>query len=264
MHQEYRVDCGGVAVNTRIVGEGQPLVLFHGWGGQIDSFRPVIEHYAPLRKVYAVDLPGFGKSDRPPVPWGAQEYAQTMAAWFRAMGLENCDAMGHSHGGRVLICMASQYPQLFCRLVLVDSAGLIPRRKPSYYAKVYSYKAMKAIARCRPVAAMLRKAGWDVEAAVKKRAGSQDFRDADGVMRGTLVRVVNDNLRDCLPKIQAPTLCVWGREDTDTPVYMGEIMSREIPDAGLVVLENAGHFSYLDQFAQFVKITDVFLLGGRS
>ena len=83
-------------------------------------------------------------------------------------------------------------------------------------------------------------------------------------MRGTLVRVVNDNLRDCLPKIQAPTLCVWGREDTDTPVYMGEIMSREIPDAGLVVLENAGHFSYLDQFAQFVKITDVFLLGGRS
>lgn len=262
--EEYRVDCSGVAVNTRIVGEGEPLVLFHGWGGQIDSWRPVIEHYALHRKVYAVDLPGFGKSDEPPAPWSADEYAETMAAWFRAMGLTGCDAMGHSHGGRVLIRMASRYPELFGKLVLVDSAGLIPRRKPSYYCKVYSFKAMKAILRCRPAAAILAKMGWNVEEAVKKRSGSADYRDASGIMRSTLVRCVNHNLRDCLPHIRASTLCIWGRDDADTPVWMGEVMSREIPDAGLAVLENAGHFSYLDQFGQFIRITDVFLLGGTK
>lgn len=262
--QEFRVDCGGIAINTRIVGEGDPLVLFHGWGGRIDSFRPVIDHYATFRKVYAVDLPGFGESDLPPEPWGAAEYAQTMTLWCKTMGLNGCDAIGHSHGGRVLIQMASQSPDLFRRLVLVDSAGLIPKRKLSYYVKVYTYKAFKCIAHCRPLALLCRKLGWDVEEKIKRRSGSHDYRDASGVMRGTFVRVVNDNLRPCLPRIQAATLCIWGREDTDTPLYMGEIMSREIPDAGLAVLEHAGHFSYLDQFGQFIRICDVFLLGGAG
>ena len=74
-----------------------------------------------------------------------------------------------------------------------------------------------------------------------------------------MVKVINDNLRPLLKNIKAQTLLVWGREDEATPVYMGEIMEREIKGSGLVVLENAGHFSYVDQYQQFKLVIDSFL-----
>ena len=70
---------------------------------------------------------------------------------------------------------------------------------------------------------------------------------------------MNQNLRPLLPKIQASTLLIWGENDTDTPISFGEIMKEEIPDAGLVILKDAGHFSYLDQLPQFCEIVGNFL-----
>ena len=78
-------------------------------------------------------------------------------------------------------------------------------------------------------------------------------------MRATFVRVVNQDLTPYLSKIKAPSLLVYGRQDEDTPLKLAKIMEKKIPDAGLVVLENAGHFSYLDQYAQYIKIVKVVL-----
>jgi pimeloyl-ACP methyl ester carboxylesterase len=70
---------------------------------------------------------------------------------------------------------------------------------------------------------------------------------------------VNSDLREHLPHIAVPTLLVWGADDTDTPVADGRVMEELIPDAGLVVLEGAGHYSYLDQQARFARIVSHFL-----
>ena len=94
--------------------------------------------------------------------------------------------------------------------------------------------------------------------ALSARAGSKDYQEA-GEMRATLVKVVNQDLRSLLPRISASTLLIWGENDKDTPVSFGKIMEKEIPDAGLVVLKEAGHFSYLDQFPQFRRIVASFL-----
>src|SRR5690606_23109753 len=93
-----------------------------------------------------------------------------------------------------------------------------------------------------------------------KKFGSTDYREADGIMRRILVKVVNENLKPILGEIKAPTLLIWGDKDTATPLYMGKIMEREIPDSGLVVLEGAGHYSYLDDFNRFAIIIRTFLL----
>ena len=63
-------------------------------------------------------------------------------------------------------------------------------------------------------------------------------------MRATLVKSVKQNLRPMLPNIQATTLLIWGENDTDTPMSFGKIMQDEIPNAELVILKGAGHFSF--------------------
>jgi pimeloyl-ACP methyl ester carboxylesterase len=78
-------------------------------------------------------------------------------------------------------------------------------------------------------------------------------------MRGTLVRIVNEDLRTVLPNLHLPVLLIWGDKDTDTPIADGQLMERLIPDAGLVVFEGAGHYAYLEQAARFCTIVAVFL-----
>ena len=80
-------------------------------------------------------------------------------------------------------------------------------------------------------------------------------------MRGTLVRLVNEDLRTLLPRLQLPVLLIWGDHDPETPLDDGKLMERLIPDAGLVVFEGAGHFAYLEQADRFCRIVEVFLRG---
>jgi pimeloyl-ACP methyl ester carboxylesterase len=78
-------------------------------------------------------------------------------------------------------------------------------------------------------------------------------------MRGTLVRVVNEDVRDLLPRIAAPTLLIWGELDDSTPLADGQIMEALIPDAGLVVFPSAGHFAYADDYDRFARVASNFL-----
>ena len=90
---------------------------------------------------------------------------------------------------------------------------------------------------------------------------SSDYRALPETMRGTFVKVVNQDLKGYLKDIKASTLLIFGDQDTDTPLYFGQIMEREIPDAGLVVLKGAGHFAYLERGDEFARIARVFLEG---
>ena len=92
-----------------------------------------------------------------------------------------------------------------------------------------------------------------------RKHGSDDYKDSSGIMRKIMVKVVNDNLRHHLKDINTPALLIWGEKDDATPLYMARIMESEIPDAGLVVLEGAGHYSYVDDFNTFKVVINSFL-----
>jgi len=95
-----------------------------------------------------------------------------------------------------------------------------------------------------------------------ERRGSEDYRASSGTLRATLVRLVNEDLTSLLSRIRSPALLIWGEHDADTPLDDARVMERLIPDSGLVVFKGAGHYSYLDQPARFVRIVDVFLRSG--
>lgn len=254
------IDVFGIRTNYQIKGNGDPVLLLHGWGAQIESFAPVIFALQKYRKVIALDLPGFGKTGFPDKPWTVADYMEFTAAFLRALGEEKVDVLCHSFGGRITILLAGKYPGMVGKIVFVDSAGIRPRRTLKYYCKTYSYKLAKKIARVKWLSGILKAFGVDVQKKIKN-AGSSDYKNLPECMKKTFVNVVNQDLSPYLKDIKSPSLLIWGENDTDTPLWYGQKMEKEIADAGLVVLKNAGHYSYLDQFPQFIAVVNSFFGG---
>ncbi len=233
-------------------GSGPPVLVLHGWGGSIEAVYPIVLGLASAATVYTLDLPGFGQSQEPPTAWGVGEYQAFVAAFIDSLAIERPTIIGHSNGGRIAIRMAASEPSRAARLVLVDSAGIRPKRTLRYYRRVGMAKVGKYAAR------FLGTPGERLRSLIVGRVASTDYAAA-GSMRPTLVRLVNTDLREHLPHIAVPTLLVWGADDADTPVADGRLMEKLIPDAGLVVLEGAGHYSYLDQPTRFARIVSHFI-----
>ncbi len=234
----------------------EPVVLLHGWGASVQTMQPIYDYLAPRYRVYALDFPGCGGSDQPPVAWGVADYVQFVLDWLDALQLSRVTFIGHSHGGRVSLALAARHPERVKRLILVDSAGIRAPRDFRYYRRVYFYKA------ARRVIALPGIRRWQTP--LRKRLmqllGSEDYGSVTpGVMQGTFIKLVNEDLRPILKSIKASTLLIWGENDQDTPVSDGKLMEQTIPDAGLVILKGAGHFSYLDCFPQFCAVISSFL-----
>lgn len=250
-----KINIEGLDLNYICEGQGKDVLILHGWGANIQTMLAIHNHIKDRFKVYTLDLPGFGESDEPKEVWSSFDYASFVKKFMDKMKIKEVILIGHSHGGRVSIVLSNKYPDLVKQMVLIDSAGIIPKRKLKYYFKVYSFKALK---QAYNLLFFYKDKNTRLEKFYKK-FGSTDYRDSDGIMRNIMVTVINDDLEPLLEDIKAQTLLVWGKDDEDTPVYMGEIMERKIKGSGLVVLENAGHFSYIDQFQRFKLIIDSFL-----
>lgn len=250
-----KMEIDGLKLNFIVEGKGDNVVILHGWGANINTVMPIFNILKDKFKVHAIDLPGFGESEEPKEPIDSFRYADIVKTYMDKLGIEDVILIGHSFGGKLSIILGNKYPQLVKKIVLVNSAGLIPKRGVKYYIKVYSFKTLKFL--YKNIFFWLK----DEKKMEKfyKKFGSTDYKESSGIMRKILVKVVNENLRPLLKEIEAPTLLIWGNEDTATPLYMGKIMEKEIKDAGLVVLEGTGHYSYLDDYQRFSVILKAFL-----
>lgn len=250
---DLNITIEGVNVNYSVSGSGRHVLLLHGWRANLQSLGFIQESLSKHFKVYAIDFPGFGISGEPPVPWGTEEYARFVGKFIEALGIEDPIILGHSHGGRTAIRYASEHPVR--KLVLVDSAGVKPKRSAKYYIRVYTYKAAKHMLGL-PI---LRRHKERLLTKFKARLGSADYSSVSPLMQQTMVRLVNDDLTPYMPKIQAPTLLIWGENDTATPLSDGRLMEKLIPNAGLAVLKNASHWSFVDKPREFLIILHHFL-----
>ena len=252
-HMLNTIDVKGIQSHYKKTGSGPVVLLLHGWGGSLEIFQKLHSALETNFTVYAPDLPGFGKSETPDTVWGVTAYTDWLRAFITAEKITNPILLGHSFGGRISILYASKYP--VSKLILANSAGIKPKRKPAYYVKVYSYKAVKHIL---PLL-LGKKQSENILEQYRKKVGSSDYKNANPTMRNIMVKVINEDLKKYLKDIQAPTLLMWGENDTATPVNDAKIMEKNIPDAGLVVLKNAGHYSFIDKEYEFITIVKNFL-----
>jgi pimeloyl-ACP methyl ester carboxylesterase len=238
-------------------GSGAPVLLLHGWGASADLFARTIEGLEGDFDLIAPDFPGFGATESPPAAWAVGDYVDWTLALMDELSIQRASVIGHSFGGRVAIKLTALHPERVGKVVLTGAAGIRPRRTLGYHLRVRAFKATRWLSRAPLAPAPLR--NW--AAARISDSGSSDYKAASGTLRGTFVRVVNEDLRDYLPRIQAPTLLIWGSRDEDAPLADGQLMERLIPDAGLVVFEGAGHYAYIEQATRFNVIVKTFLRG---
>lgn len=251
---EKDIVINGQKVHYEVSGSGSPLILMHGWGCNLTTVRSVAAAAAMSHTVYNIDMPGFGSSPEPAEVWGVEEYTRLIEDFIAMEGLQRPVVAGHSFGGRVTILLASRNENVDS-VVLIDAAGIKPRRSLKYYFKVYSFKTSKKLA---TLIYGKEKAQKRIDAMRAKR-GSTDYAQSSPRMRAIMSRVVNEDLTACLPKIKVPALLIWGEDDTATPMRDAKLMEKLIPDAGLVSFSGCGHYSFLDNPGQFRAVLASFL-----
>lgn len=228
-------------IEWRCSGKGNSQVLLlHGWGGNLDSLKPLEDALSSHCKVITISFPGFGNSPEPSGMWGTSEYACCISDWLQSKEIEYVNIIGHSFGGRIGIALTASFPSNVDKLVLINSAGLKFPSTLNRALRIRYYKFLKRIQAIAPET--FRK----MILAKTDRMGSDDWRSATLSMRKILSKVISEDLSEDLSGISSHTLLIWGGDDKDTPVWMGERMSHLIPHSNLVIIPNAGHYSYLD------------------
>ncbi len=240
-----------------IKGKANAPVLFflHGWRSQKEVWNPVIDkllstkHLALSTNIYALDFPGFGGSQNPKTDFHLQDYVNVAEGFIKKLDIKNLVLVGHSFGGRVAIKLCAQQPTVIKKLVLIDSAGFVfnPDKKQMMNLIAKTVKPFFRPKFMQPIRKI-----------IYKTIGAEDYL-ATPELQKTFVNVVNEDLTEYLEKITLPTLIVWGEKDMETPFEFAQMMKNKIKNSELVVFEQAGHFSFLDEPERFVKELNKFI-----
>ena len=244
-------------------------VILQGWGTSLDMYDSVAAAINDVYRVVQLDLPGFGDSDEPPEAWNVDAYADFLCVFMEKLGVRNAVLIGHSYGGRMIIKLAARaaesgtenvsanthIPFEIEKIILIDSAGVMPERSWQQKLKVMRFRALRNFLTSAPVHALFPEV---IDYWISKQ-GSEDYRNASPVMKKCLVMAVNEDLKHLFPDVKQETLLVWGDADVDTPISDAHIMEEMMPDAGLAVIEGAGHYSFLEQPVLFRTIIRTYL-----
>jgi pimeloyl-ACP methyl ester carboxylesterase len=245
----------GQLVEYRDEGKGRTVVLLHGWGLSLTTFKDLSAHLSNKFRVISLDLPGFGASPKPTSDWGAEEYATFVEAFVKKLKLDSVYTyIGHSFGGRIIIRGSADGLLLSEKVVLIDTAGIKPTKTPwktFYGILAKTGKIVTALPGLRSWRESLRKKLYNA-------TGTSDYLQS-GDMKQIFLKIINEDLLPYVHLIKQPTLIIWGERDYVTPLSDAQAIKDELPNGRLVVIPDAGHFPYLDDLEAVKKELDAFV-----
>ena len=259
------INIDGYDINYKITtpkGRPKTAVILQGWGTELGMYDSVAAAIADKYKVIQLDLPGFGASDEPDEAWSVDDYCDFFCSFMKELKVKKAVLIGHSYGGRLIIKMAARkdLPFEISKIMLVDSAGIMPERSAAQDFRVKRYKAMKKFLTSDLIHSLFPEV---IDYWLSKQ-GSEDYKKASPVMKACLVKAVNEDLKDIMPDVKQETLLVWGTEDMDTPLSDAHTMEELMPNAALVKFEGAGHYSFLEQPVLFRSVIRSFLEADKA
>lgn len=252
-----------MSAHVEIIGQGQPLVMLHGWGMHSGVWQPLIKKLSAQYMLYLVDLPGMGNS-RPLEPYHLHALADEVAQVIPGVS----DVLGWSLGGLVAQRIALNQPDRIRRLVLVGStpcfvnkagwdAGIEPSNFETFANNVNSdYKA--TIMQFLTLQCM--KAD-DARSTLKQLRASFDTRPTptQTTLQRALHILLESDLRDEVVNIRKPTLLIHGDRDTLAPVQAAHWMMQQLPHGFLRVISGSAHAPFLSHSEQFIAALNQFL-----
>lgn len=262
------LELDGTRVRYVDVGEGPTVVLLHGFASSIENWITVMPKLVKDHRIIAIDMRGFGWTDRPVADYSPAAQAKLLKAVLDERKVSKISLVGHSYGSSVALAFALEYPQQVERIALYD-AWVYDSQLPSmfhmarakgigevlfglFYSERYEERLTMGFFDPDIVPEQLAE---DVERAFERPGTRYGALEAVRGMRF-------DEMESRYRTITVPTLLLWGREDRVTPVSVGEKLVRQLPNAQLKIYPRCGHFPMIEAASDSTRDLSAFLAGG--
>jgi abhydrolase domain-containing protein 6 len=269
---ERYVDVDGLKLCYQDTGEGEAILILPGLGTSLDFWQLAVPALSKQHRVVAVDPPGFGKSDKPDVPYDLDWIAERVVAFMDRIQLRRATLMGGSLGGHLAVLIAIKHPDRVSRLVLMGSCGAWPRTGPlaelgllvlwhdpividhlrRYWPNIY----WDIVGKHTPVSDRL------FRYQMAQRAVRELYWDEGRAASRSLKSIFHTYTRPQIPEIQQPTLLIWGEHDRIHLLSEGLYFREHLPNSRLVVVPDSAHEVMLDRPEVFNRLVLAFLRDG--
>jgi pimeloyl-ACP methyl ester carboxylesterase len=247
-----KAQSNGIELYYEIHGAGQPLVLISGLGYPLWQWHKMVPFLAEHFQVITFDNRGVGQSDKPAGPYTAQLLAADTAGLLDALGIEKAIIAGHSMGGFVAQAMALDFPQKVAKLILCSTNFGGPHHVPvtAEAMKVLTDVTSDALTRFKNGLAVSTAPDWSeknpemIEEWIKWRVANPidpaPYQAQLAIGLGLLPEAAA--FEDKLPRLNVPTLILFGAHDKVVPPENASLLAEKISGSKVVILPNAGHF----------------------
>ena len=267
------INVGSIQARYWELGEGAPVLLIHGLGASVETWQNTLPALAGAHHVYAVDLVGFGYSDKPDAEYTVDYLVDFIRGFMDVAGLEQVALIGHSLGGALVLQLAIRHPDRVTKLVLVDSAGL--SREVGLGLRLASLplvgelllrpspgKTRQALKPFFHDPTLLTDAFVDLNYDLITQPGAQaaylaTVRNLASVFGAR--RHINEGVVARLEEIRVPTLVIWGAQDAIVPVTHADIARDRVANAQLHILPECGHMPMMERPEEFNRLVSWFL-----
>jgi pimeloyl-ACP methyl ester carboxylesterase len=234
----------GSLIHYEIFGRGKPIIFVHGWLGSWRYWVPVMDELARDYRTYALDLWGFGDSDKLQEHYDIDTYVELLISFMDELGILRTPLVGHTLGAAIATRLASRYPDRVSKVLAVS----LPLSADAINRKLLSAGPNEAIARMfwhrqRPYP--------EVEVGLAKAA--------ENAIALSIQSVAQLNMRSVLEEVDAPLLTVYGERDNVIDPAQADEMEEKLYAARAIVLRSAAHFPMLDETPKFVRLLRDFM-----
>jgi pimeloyl-ACP methyl ester carboxylesterase len=248
----------GRSIRYYDVGSGPPLLLIHGIGGDADEWAFCFEPFSQTHRVIALDLLGFGRSDKPSIDYTIAGFVEVVEEFLRGLKIERAAVLGESLGGWIASALALKSPKTVEKLILVDAAGV--------WGDVAGLPIDVRVSTRAHLRDVFRLLFYDKGLATDlliDMAYELHLERGDGFTIDSLLRTQQEGrerLDNIIGQLSMATLIVWGEHDEMIPLSVGRNLHRLIPGSKLEVIPQCGHLPALEKPVEFVRCVLTFLV----
>ena len=266
MPEDRYIKVGNLKTRYWALGDqGTPVILIHGLGASADIWMYNIEALAKQHRVYAPDLVGFGRSEKPGPSFSPFDYTPFLDDFINALNIDGVSLVGQSLGGGIALHYAIQFPKKVNKLVLVDNAGLgkeviwtLRLMSLPLVGELFSYPSRKGVEIFFKLAvrnrSLITEDFVELYYDIFSQPGFQKFflRILRQIvnLRGAREEILDPILNN-LHKITQPVLIIWGEKDRVLPLEHAYRGKEKLPNAKLKISEGCGHIPFFERPEEF-------------